>query len=129
MKAYIFASFLILSCTTNKPVKSGYIKFENVGNNDKPITTIIISTRGLPGRDFQKVVLVDSVTFNVLYKFVDEREEIYRGKRDAGKWFAFEVTTWGDNLVGKYFLPSRRSRSDSLTNCWLKLKKSKMLRV
>lgn len=107
MRAFVFAIFLALSCSTNKPVKSGYIKFENVGNSDKPINTIIISTDPLPDRDFQKIVLVDPEIFEVLYAFVDEREERYRGKRDASQWFAFEVTTCRDNLIGKYFLPSR----------------------
>lgn len=107
MKFYAFALFLFFLFTPNLPVKSGYIKFENVGNSDKQIATVIISTDPMPNRDFQKVVLVDPLTFDILYKFVDEREERYRGKRDATKSFAFEVTTFGDNLIGKYFLPTQ----------------------
>jgi hypothetical protein len=107
MRTYILTLVILLSCDSYKPVKSGYIKFENVGNSDKPLTTLLISTRDFPDKDFQRVIVVDIATFNVLYKFVDEREDRYRGKRDGTKWFAFEVSTRGNNLIGSYLLPSQ----------------------
>lgn len=109
MKLILSIILIIISCSSqgDKVVESGYIEFKNAGPSDKPMTTILISTRDYPPQDFRKVILVDKTTFSFLYEYVDAQKKKYDSKVNLSEWYTFEVSTMGDNLIDSFYLPTQ----------------------
>ncbi|WP_436516234.1 hypothetical protein [Ekhidna sp. To15] len=106
----ILLVLLVISCQAQKSKDMDYIKFEHVGESDKPIRTLILATAEIAV--FKENLIVDfevvsEDSFQLMNKYISDKVDDFQSFRESKfEYGSFKIVSVYESITTEYVLQS-----------------------
>jgi len=88
---------------------SGFIEIRNNGESDKPITTTVICLERRKKIDFQRNIIINKKSFQLIDEFIKKSQIKEEAVKEAHYFYAFQITSCISKKTAIYSLKSKQS--------------------